>query len=106
MVIDTVSMTLARLVRALRLAVIGYAAGTGFRTDIAFASGGDGRYRRRAGRDVSRRRRTPQRAIADRMRRGARARHGYYIFTPPHQVDFPPVKAFRDWLVKEATRSE
>lgn len=31
---------------------------------------------------------------------------GYYIFTPPHQVDFPPAKAFRDWLVKEAARSE
>ena len=27
---------------------------------------------------------------------------GYYIVTRPHRVDFPPVKAFRDWLMEEA----
>ncbi|NPT35701.1 LysR substrate-binding domain-containing protein [Paraburkholderia xenovorans] len=27
---------------------------------------------------------------------------GYYIFTRPHRMDFPPVKAFREWLLQEA----
>jgi LysR family transcriptional regulator, glycine cleavage system transcriptional activator len=31
---------------------------------------------------------------------------GYYIFTRPHQVDFPPVRAFRDWIVKETTHGQ
>ncbi|GAA4333358.1 LysR substrate-binding domain-containing protein [Pigmentiphaga soli] len=28
----------------------------------------------------------------------------YYLFTPPHRVDFPPMKAFREWLCAVARR--
>ncbi|MEW6346655.1 MAG: LysR substrate-binding domain-containing protein [Pseudomonadota bacterium] len=31
---------------------------------------------------------------------------GYYIFTRPHRIDFPPVKAFRDWLLEESTATQ